>query len=135
MIRLHNVDKVQAQLKAMPVKALMALKVAERQEAEKIRTKALRLVPVDSANLKLSITVTKPKIRGTTVTTFVGAGGAAQAYALAVHETPSQYDPPTWVGKQVKFRIGGPKFIEKPTHEAEKGYGRRLWRTIQRELV
>lgn len=41
-------------------------------------------------------------------------GGAARAYAISTHETPSKHDPPSWKGKTVKFRIGGSKYLEKP---------------------
>lgn len=43
--------------------------------------------------------------------------GLAQAYALAVHETPSEHDPPTWQGKTVEFKTGGPKFLERAFRE------------------
>jgi len=49
-------------------------------------------------------------------------------YVLAVHESPSGYDPPTWQGKEVKFNPSGrgPKFLEKPLFEAENGMIQRI---------
>jgi len=134
-IRIDNIDKLQQQLRRMPVKTLAAVRVAVNEEAESIRGKSLNLVPVgDTVALKNSITVTPAVVKGRTVVGFVGAGGAAIDYAEAVHETPSKHDPPSWVGKTVKFRIGGPKFIEKPANEAKKGFERRIWRRVERQL-
>lgn len=48
------------------------------------------------------------------------------AYALAVHESPSGYDPPTWKGKEVQFDTGGPKYLEKPLLEAADGMIERI---------
>ena len=65
-----------------------------------------RQVPYDVTNLQKSGKNYGPEIRGSEVTVTLGYGGAGMAYALAVHETPSAYDPPSWVGKDVQFRHG-----------------------------
>ncbi len=133
--RFDNIDKVQQQLRKMPDRALLALKAALVQEAETIRTKSLDLVPTDLHTLKSSIFVDKPpKVKGSVVSIEIGAGGEAEDYAEAVHETPSIHDPPSWKGKTVKFTSGGPKFLSKPTDEAEKGFGKRIGKHVEREL-
>lgn len=134
--RFDNVDKVQKQLRAMPDKALLALRGALLQEGEIIMTKSKRVTPVapDGGTLRNSGFVDKPKVKGDIVTVELGFGGAAKAYATAVHETPSKHDPPSWVGKKVKFNVGGPKFLQNPTEEAEKGFGKRIGRTMEQRL-
>jgi len=44
-------------------------------------------------------------------------------HAVPVHENPSQHDPPTWEGKQIEWHPSGrgPKYLEMPLREAEKG--------------
>jgi hypothetical protein len=38
-------------------------------------------------------------------------------YAVTVHEHVSPADPPTWRGKVINFRVGGPKYLERPVAE------------------
>ena len=57
-------------------------------EGQKIMTKSKREVPVDDGPLKSSGFVEKPKRTFRAVTVTLGYGGAAKAYALAVHEYP-----------------------------------------------
>jgi len=136
--RFENVDKVQRQLRAMPDAALLALKGALYQEASVIQTKSIKLAPVDLGVLQNSSFVQKPVVKRTKVTVELGYGGLAKAYALAVHETPSKYSPRSWKKKEkaggIEFTSGGPKFLERPTNEAEKGFGRRIGRIVEQRL-
>lgn len=43
--------------------------------------------------------------------------GLAEDYAVTVHEYSSKHDPPTWQGKPVHFKTGGPKFLERAFRE------------------
>ena len=133
-----GMSKARKQLKAMPDKALRALGEAVFIEGQKIRTEALSRVPVDLGTLKSSIFVDRPVYKGPIVSVTIGAGGQAAAYAAAVHEYPSAASPPSWVGANVTFsaRKGkGPKFISNPVQEAERGFGRRVGRTLERRLI
>ena len=87
-------------------------KVVESETSAIAELSQREFVPVDKRVLHDSIKATKAK-ESTLGNVFasVVAGGIAKDYALAVHETPSQHDPPTWIGKVVKFRRGGPKYI------------------------
>lgn len=60
--------------------------------------------------------VLEPEISGSIVSIKVQFGGTPHTspYAISTHETPSQYDPPTWKGKTVNFRQGGAKYLELP---------------------
>jgi hypothetical protein len=59
----------------------------------------------------------KPPVRtGRTIRVELGYGGAAAAYALAIHEHPSPHSPPSWRGVTVHFHPTGhgPKYLERP---------------------
>ena len=77
-------------------------------------------VPVDFATLKNSGTVHPPEISGGRISVSLTYGGAASAYALAIHEHPSGHSPPSWRGKPVVFSPAGtgPKYLERPLMEA-----------------
>ena len=98
-------------------------------EAGLIMTKAIKLTPVDVGTLQTSGKVQRPKITRTTATVTLGFGGAASAYALAVHEHPSKHSPPSW-DEGASFTSGGPKYLERPVKEARKGFGRRVARHL-----
>lgn len=40
-------------------------------------------------------------------------------YAIAVHEHPSEHDPPSWKGVAVQWNVGGPQFLARAIHEAQ----------------
>jgi hypothetical protein len=77
-------------------------------------------VPVDLAALRDSGFVLKPVRTGPNISVVLGFGGPASAYAIAVHEHPSSFDPPSWKGTQVTFSPSGhgPKYLEKPLYKA-----------------
>ncbi len=98
-------------------------------EAELIMTKAKKLTPVDLGTLRSSGHVKRPVITRNKAKILLGFGGAASAYALAVHEHPSRHSPSSWRGG-VSFTSGGPKYLERPVKEARKGFGRRVARHL-----
>ncbi len=135
-IHFQNLDLVQKQLRAMPVKALLALKAGLYREGETIMTASKRITPVapDGGTLRASGFVEQPKVSKNAVTVELGFGGAAKAYALAVHEHPSKHSPPSWKNG-VTWNVGGPKYLERPVNEAEQGFGKRVAKEMERRLV
>lgn len=124
--------KIRGIAKAHPDKVLRALYL----EAELVLTDAKRhYVPIDLGTLRNSGYVAPPEREGTKISIRFGFGGAASAYAIAVHETPSKYDPQSWKGKTIRFqRKGrGPKYLEKPLKEALKGMAQRIADRIKLE--
>jgi len=89
-------------------------------------------VPVDSGNLASSGRV-DPSPSGETVTLSFGKD-AAHDYALAVHEHPSTSSPPSWRGKQISFKRGGPKYLERPLNAAKSSMSRRVARKVKSEI-
>lgn len=106
---------------------------AVRYEVEKIGTAADRIVPVDLGTLRASKTITGPTIKGNEIECIIGYGGAAAAYAVAVHETPSEHDPPSWEGTNVDFKVKGTgrKFLETPLRAALPGMPERIAERIK----
>lgn len=107
---------------------------AVRYEVEKIGTNADRnYVPVDLGTLRASKYIEGPTIEGDRIEVKIGYGGAASAYAAAVHENPSQHDPPSWEGVAVEFhpRGRGRKYLETPLNEAMPGMSDRIAERIK----
>lgn len=103
------------------------LRAALAEEANAVLTAAQASVPVDKGELRDSGTVSAVEVEGSVVSVTVGFGsGPSAAYAAAVHETPSAYDPPSWRKTPPHFRIGGPKFLERPIKEASAGLADRI---------
>lgn len=95
-------------------------------------------VPVDLGTLRDSGFVDQPDIDAHSVSVRMGYGGAAKAYALAVHENPSQHDPPSWGGRKVVPRPGGqggPKYLERPFREHQDDVTRLVAKAIRKALT
>lgn len=102
---------------------------AAYREGERIMTESKEHhVPVDLGDLRNSGHVQKPRREGHTIVIDLAYGGEAAAYALAVHETPSKHDPPSWVGKRVRFSPAGhgAKYLERPLMAAVPGMAKRI---------
>src|SRR5687767_5476077 len=91
----------------------VSLETAMRFEGELVMTRSKRdFVPVDFGTLKGSGHV-ESRRRGKDIEVVLSYGGAAAAYALAVHEHPSGASPPSWKGVEVVFQPQGrgPKYL------------------------
>lgn len=112
------------------------IKAALRIEAELVMTDSKQnYVPVDLGTLRGSGYVNDPERSGKDVEVSMGYGGAAEAYALSVHETPSQHDPPSWRGTTVRFSPAGrgPKYLEKPLKAAIPNMAERLAKRLEQK--
>lgn len=76
------------------------------QIAQQILTEAKRRCPVasDGGTLRASGMVSPPVRSGRKISVTISFGGAALAYAIAVHETISEHDPPSW---RIMYEKGG----------------------------
>ena len=92
-----------------------------------IKSQSVGLVPVKHRTLANAAFVNDPEGEGLGAAVTIGYGGAASAYAIAVHETPSKYDPPSWKGKGGNLNWSkpgtGPKFLERPFLKESKQLG------------
>ncbi len=115
-------DELAANLKAIAAGVEHEALTAVKAEADQILREALELVPIDEGALSDSGIVEKITDAGHNVLGWrISFGGAASAYALAVHEHLSKYSPASWVthsllGKRIHWtRPGsGPKYLERP---------------------
>lgn len=78
-------------------------------------------VPVDDGPLRSSGQVHEPVVEPGLISVTLSYGGAASAYALAVHEHLSSHSPRSWkaaeaAGRNVRFSPAGhgPKYLERP---------------------
>lgn len=95
---------------------------ALRQEAELEATEAKKRCPVDTGALRASIHAEGPKREGRKITCEIVAGGAAEPYALQVHEDlDAQHDN------------GEAKFIESTLNESAPHMGDRIAQTLRDE--
>ena len=132
-IRLTGVKEAVANLRGVQRVTPQALAAALNIEAELAMTDSKRNTPVapGGGTLRSSGRVQKPEIRGSNVSVTLGYGGAASAYALAVHEFPSKHSPPSWQGKSaLNWNVGGPKFLENAVKQREKTLGRSVARRL-----
>lgn len=138
-ITLTGISALEARLKEIERSLRDDISAALEQEAEeKIAQRARdEFVPVADGELRDSIRVEKARVeqgrtesgqytQGADLVVVITAGGPDIDYAVAVHETPSGFDPPTWEGKDVQFTVGGPKYVERPLMEAENGMAGRI---------
>lgn len=90
-------------------------------------------VPVDLGALKSTGDVSLPETRGDRIEVVLGYGGPAKTrtrdgkdyvgYAIVVHED-----------LQAQHTVGGPKYLERPVLQAERGLGGRLAADMRGEL-
>ena len=133
-----GVDELQAKLLQAHAKALTALGGALKIEGETIMTRSKDdFVPKDLGTLANTGHVTNPEYSAHKAEVTLGYGGPAVKYALAVHEHPSVYSPPSWQGKSdINWNVpgSGPKYLEKPMLAARKDLGKRIARRIKRRM-
>ena len=96
-------------------------------EGREILDAAKAAVPIDSGELRDSGSVSLLETNGSVLSVTVSFGeGRSAAYAAAVHETPSAYDPPSWKATAPHFSQGGPKYLERPLLAASNGMAERI---------
>lgn len=157
-------EALRAALRNAGALGVQALARGFRREAETIMTTSKqKYVPVDMGILKTSGYVVPPVVTATNVTVTLGYGGAAQAYALYVHEGigPAVGRPAffpskemveqiqAWAGRhgipeEAAFPIARAigrrglaptKYLERPLLDAVRGMDGRLAATVKAGLA
>jgi hypothetical protein len=123
----RRVAQVSAKLDAQAHRALDL-------EGRAVLRSAIRMAPFEDGELRKSALQHPVRREGrdlVTVLTF-GEQGPSAAYALALHETPSPHDPPSWVGVTVTFHTPGtgPKYLETPLRQAVSGMADRVAKRV-----
>lgn len=125
---LKGVAEMRAKLRALAAQYPDRIAKALYMRGQEVMTEAKRRCPVasDGGTLRASGQVAQPERVGRRVTVTLSFGGAAMAYAIAVHETPSEHDPPSWRmmyrdGGQVQWTSAGTgsHFLSGPIQEAQ----------------
>jgi hypothetical protein len=92
---------------------------ALRQEAEVEATECKRATPVETGTLRGSIHAEGPFREGRKISASIVAGGAAEEYALIVHED-----------LDALHETGGAKYIERPLMESAPHMAERIAKRI-----
>lgn len=134
--KVNGIDKVVAGLAALAARLPAETEQFLEREAQTIYDKSQQIVPRDSNELADSGEIVKPGgrlgvgvVRGLLPRDASGRftrGGItvrygqkyATDYAAVVHEYSSKMDPPTWRGKLVQFKTGGPRYLSRPFNES-----------------
>jgi hypothetical protein len=124
-IQVKGLREVIARLGAVPQGVMQALETELYLEVNDVFIASQELVPVDTGALKSSGMVEGPIVDGTTVEVSIGYGGAAEDYALVVHEDLTAFhEPPTQA-----------KYLEQPAVEAVEGMSERLAAAVMERLI
>jgi hypothetical protein len=132
--KLTGVDQMIARIAAVAAGVEASLPKALREEAETVMATSKRdFVPRKEGTLRASGFVSDVTHSGLDAEVTLAYGGAASAYAIAVHETPSEHDPPSWRGKSVTFNPAGhgAKYLERPLMDAVGGMADRIAKKIE----
>ena len=148
LLSFSGAPKLLRELESIAQRAEARIGPALFRQGQKILTNAQeKYVPVDLGTLRASGDVEEPSGRGLDTSVSIVFGGPATPYALAVHETPSSHDPPSWEGKEVKFGQGGrdkkgrftvkrgAKYLERPFLKAARTLDKDLAKDLDFELL
>jgi hypothetical protein len=97
-----------------------------------------KYTPKDKGTLADSGKRSEVEYDGKTFTVAIGygaEGSGAEAYAVAVHEHPSGYDPPSWQGTDVHFTgepNRGPKYLERGLNDKMDGMMERVMERVMK---
>jgi hypothetical protein len=143
-IQLIGVEKLQKRLKEISTQMKTNSSSITHDVAEVIKSQAIEYCPEDTGRLASTIRIedstTGVKQGRNTLGQFTSeavaqvsilAGDETTPHALAVHEYPSRFNPPTWEGTEVHFTKGGPKFLER----ALKDHQDNFFETMRKKLM
>lgn len=125
---IKGIESLQAKMREIDRTFRQAINEAGEETANNVARLAKEYCPEDEGTLADSIRVEKVQVEqdrnslgqftaGAVESYSIAAGGSNVPHALAVHEYPSQHNPPSWEGVDVKFKKGGPKFLERAMQE------------------
>lgn len=129
---LTGIESMARQLRQIATSQLGKTKAAMNFEAELILADSKdNYVPVGTVQggtLRASGFIIKAVLIDGNIIVVIAYGGAASAYALAIHEHESGHSPRTWKGVELTFsRPGtGVKYLEIPLRTAQSGLAERL---------
>lgn len=143
---LRGVADLKQKLVDMACETKENLSTATIEEAEMIAERSRNeFVPTDTGNLASTIKVVTDDsglkqgrnelgqfTSGSAVEVRIIAGDETTPQALAIHEHPSSFDPPSWEGVNVQFQPSGrgPKYLELPLNESIGGMAERVGEKI-----
>ena len=128
--RVKGVKPMQRKMREARARVERDALLALTTEAKTVMRKANSLTPKKEGDLRASAETDRARREGRMLLVTMGFGrsGPSAAYALAIHEHPSQHSPPSWGSKPIKFttRGTGHKYLERPLRESEAGMNDRI---------
>jgi len=115
--------EMKANLETLAKKSARAQMKALHQVAQEEMTESKKLVPVDTGTLKNSGHVEQPKRIGDAISVELGYGGAAEDYAIPVHEDLEAF-----------HRVGQAKYLEQPLNESAPHIATRVFKKAAEDL-
>lgn len=122
--RFEGMTQVRSRLSQIASRFPTKVEAALLAEAEIEMTESKRRVPVDTGTLRSSGHVTGPEYRGRTIAVALVYGGAAEEYAMIVHEDEEAY-----------HKVGQAKYLESVLNESAPHMGRRIAARINLETI
>jgi hypothetical protein len=107
MSKLRGVSEMRAKLRQIAAKFPDRVGAAIYQEAQIEMTESKRRVPVDTGVLRASGRVSEPERSGRNISVMLSYGGAAEDYAIYVHENLEAF-----------HRVGQAKYLESVLDES-----------------
>lgn len=134
-IKFRGIPQMRRRLAQVSSKIEVQARRALDMEAKAVMREAVKMAPYEGGALRDSATVHPAVREGMDLVTVMSFGetGPSQAYALALHETASIHDPPSWIGVNVQFHTPGtgPKYLETPLRAAQAGMDQRIAQRLQ----
>lgn len=122
--RLLGIGQFKSRLERVHSRFPTAVEKALREEAEIEMTESKRRVPVDTGVLRASGHVTPTQYDGRTISVALVYGGAADQYAIVVHEDEEAF-----------HKVGQAKYLESVLHESEPYMGKRIAARVNLERL
>lgn len=122
-MKLVGTAEMKGNLLELARRSRKAIERGVKEFAEVEMTEMKKNVPVDTGTLKSSGYVDAPKREGNTVSIELGFGGAAEDYAIPVHEDMEAF-----------HRVGGPKYVERPLAQSAPHFADRVGASVKDDL-
>lgn len=145
-IQLTGIEQLKTRLKSISTQMKSNANNITKNIAEVIAAQAKEYCPEDTGRLVDTIRVedsTGVKQGRNTLGQFTSeavaqvsilAGDETTPHALAVHEYPSRFNPPTWEGVEVNFTKGGPKFLERALKDHQDNFFETMRKKLMRDV-
>lgn len=146
-LQLTGIEQLKTRLKSISTQLKSNANSITHDIAEVIAAQAKEYCPEDTGRLldtiRIEDSTTGIKQGRNTLGQFTSeavaqvsilAGDESTPHALAVHEYPSRFNPPTWEDTEVHFTKGGPKFLERALKDHQDNFFETMRKKLMRDV-